>query len=844
MGSYRTASQVVVRSASLPVAALEGLRCDAAAKLVDVFTAGERWCDAEGDALADLLYHAIGELPESTYRPRLIGLRRALHTGRAPGRQEWNPQIADVLDPALAERIDAWLTHRNGRAARLDELADVLSAEVERGLRRMRDVLAEPAFRHALQHASPVLAGELAKWLADPARIPRRRTVVGLARYLSRATTKTSPFSTFTTIAVGGWQDDGPAVEFPPTGEPRIALELDVRFVRRLTEAVAGRNALLRVNPSVQISDDAVSFLGPGHAEPLVTIRLVPAVREVLSIVERDEPKPRDAVCAELARSAGGSLDRAMGFVARLEQAGLLETVAPLPDQAERPIGELAASAGAAGGLLAVLQEQLRTPACNADDHCAEVARTVVQVLDQFGLPAVDLEQVRQRCIHETYLRPGVGVRCARSRWRQALDDLDVVRRLLGIYDPTLPFRLALGTYCRLRFGPGSTVPLLTLHRAMQQDLRDPTCPDLLAPFRPGFLVEPDPLAGSGVERLRRLRALRIEALRVLTAHGADGWTVHTEPATVARLVVSWPEWVGHPASMTCYVQPIPGEGPVRLVLGAAHSGHGRGRSRWQRLASQVGAVEPMDEPGGVITAELGGSFGTNLNLRVATAPYEISYPRAVSGRPPEERIGLGSLTVRHDPGTDLVSLWSPDFPVVPVHGGMMSDALLPPVAQLLVSGFGVTYLTHPTLPALDMRPANPDVLSRTLRIDVGRVTLVRARWTMPAESVPLREPGETDVGYFVRLHSWLREHDIPQTCFVRCWDPNMARENVAFDKSHKPLYIDFTNCLLVQVFEHLMTSRSGLVELSEALPEPGSYRHGAEYGTNVHEFLIEMSDD
>lgn len=862
MGNYRAASQIVVRSATLSTGALDGLRCDGAAKLVDVLLAGQRWCEAEGRALADLLHPVIGAVADPAYRPRLIGLRRALHAGRTPRRQEWNPQLAALLDRALVDRIEGWLAHRSGRSARRDELAGVLSAEARRGLERMCAVLAAPAFRHALQHASPVLAGELDKWLADPARIPRRRTVIGLARYLSRAATKTSPFSTFTTIAVGGWCDDGPALEFRPTGEPRIALELDVRLIRRLGAAVTGRPRLLRINPSARFGTDEVAFLGPGHGEPLVTIALVPAVREVLRLVGEDEPAPRERVCAELARSAGGDPDRAAGFVTRLERAGLLEAVVALPDQAERPVGALAEAAGTEGGLLATLQQQLSIRARGTDEHCATVAGTAVRVLEQFGLPAVDPHRLRQSGLHETYLRPGAPVRCGRSRWSQALDDLDVVRRLFGIYDPGLPYRLALGAYCRLRFGAGATVGLLTLHRAVQADLRDqPEClaphgADLLAPLRPGFLAEPDPLAGNRVPRLRRVRELRREALRVLTADlgggsgGGDGdgavRTVHTDPATVTRLVESWPAWVGRPASMTCYVQPIPGTGPVRLVLGAAHGGHGRGRSRWQRLAGRAGTSAPgrqlRPEPGGAVPAEFGGSFGTNLNLRIATAPYEISYPHAVSARPPEQRIGLGSLTVRHDPDTDLVSLWAPEFPVLPVHGGMMSDALLPPVAQLLVSGFGRTYLTHPTLPALDPPPGDPDAPSRTPRVDIGCITVRRARWTMPAAAVPHREPGEADVGYLIRLHSWLRTHHLPQACFVRCWDPHTPREEVAFDQSHKPLYIDFASWSLVQVFEHLVAAHSGSVELSEALPDPSSFRPGSEYGANVHELLIEVS--
>jgi hypothetical protein len=62
-------------------------------------------------------------------------------------------------------------------------------------------------------------------------------------------------------------------------------------------------------------------------------------------------------------------------------------------------------------------------------------------------------------------------------------------------------------------------------------------------------------------------------------------------------------------------------------------------------------------------------------------------------------------------------------------------------------------------------------------------------------------------------------------------------RDGWIFDKSRKPVYVDFTSWFLVLVFERLLTADVRVVVLEEALPAPD------QADPAVTEFLLELTD-
>jgi hypothetical protein len=858
---------VVVRMAGLPVAALTGLRFDETfARAEHILVTRERLA-ASGDELSDLLYEVIGALPAAAdARPGLVGLRRALHQIRVPGRREWNDELAALLPVPVAQRIRAWVEDVWSYERARRELPDVLARERADREERLRVTVGDPAFRRALALAGPSLLDEVEKWRADPAHRPKPQKLLRLVKYLSRAAAKTSPYSTFMASGFGRWQAAGPVVTQYPDRAARGLVELDGRYLADLRRALLDHpelrpHARVRPNPSLVRTADRAEFIGPPPAESIVSVPLVPAVRACLDLLAR-YPETTVTELAGLlgnAAASGGGAGAAAAFVAKLIEAGLLEAVLPVPDHAVDPLAGLArwARRGPAGlaGLIEEVRAELRRDVPVADVPAqrarqAALARATRVLADRLGfaVPPGGAE------LHEAAVVTEPVAELGRDRWAPVLADLDVLRGFLDIVDPKLPVRLAVGEYLRERFGPGARVPFPALYRAVQEAIggagAGPAAHDLRVLLGPGAVAWVAALAGCRSPRLRELDRLRAEARAAALPPADPDGVVRVDPATLAKLVAGWPEWIDPPGSVGCYVQLLPagpgGGDEPRVALNVVHGGYGRGPGR---LRYQIAELDRAADPGspvadtarpGTVLAELGGLLGSTLNIRAPTAPYEIDYPGTVSARPEHERIRLGDLVAVHDPATDRAHLTAPGTAgrVVPLHLGMSSDFTLPPAARFLERAFGAAYLVHPSAPPLISVDTftGADELVRYPRVEVGRVVLQRARWFTRAGRVPTRSRGEPDAEYLLRLLGWLRETGIPTHCFVRTWGADPGGGEQA--KARKPMYVDVANWLLALDFERQVAAGSYVV-FDEALPPPTE----AAAGPRVTEFFIQIGE-
>jgi hypothetical protein len=867
----------MVRVAGLPLTSLDRLRFEDSFGLAgDIVRLRDRLGTA-GSALSEALYPVIGGLTGPAGKPGLVGLRRALHQVRLPGSREWNPLTRAALPADVLGQVTAWIADLERHNRMRAELAGVLSAETEKKQEILRDESGHPGFRRALSQASSSLSAELAKWLADEDHKPRRQALARLAKYMARAAMKTSPYSTFTVTGAGTWTQDGPATAFSRAQVAGV-LELDGFLLQQLSRLLCLDPLLspflpVRVAPSLTRTGDRVTFTGPPPREPIVSMPAAPAVLACLRILANGSAVPFGQLRDQLAGTSGkAAVDR---FLNALLDAGLLEWQMPFHDQAMDPLGDLAHWVMAHGGQhfagavtrIGRVREQLRAlvPVEDVDGQVArqnELERAVIDLGTHVGMPLVPGEGQASFAFRENAVFTSPVVQCALPQWQPALDDLDRVRRWLAPFDVGLPLRVALGQFVGERFGQGASVPLLAVHRAIQETVSAGISPEqsdaaqeIARFFDTSPLRQMDGHFESPLARLRELERVRAQARAALLGTG-DGAVV--DPGALDRLTADWPQWIAPPASLACYVQQFQGD-DMNLVLNSAHTGHGRGRSRSSRLILDAnGTVPPIDirdgEPGSPVYAELGGLAISALNRRTASLPYEIDYPLATSSRPVDERIPLGELTVVHDPARQLVRLFSPALgrEVRSLHVGMMSDFLLPPVARLLVQAFGATHYVHPGIPLLSTHTDTvaTDRVTHHRRVTVGRVVVQRARWHVPMDQFPLRDKGETADAHLLRLRGWLHGQSIPAQCFVRAWagdltgaeDSTEGWEKWVFDKSRKPVYVDFANVYLVMALDQMLRDPVPVVILEEALPSRADALSPETGDPRVTEFVVEIS--
>jgi hypothetical protein len=870
---------VIARVTGLPVTTLARLRCDDTfAHVIEIIGLRDRLA-ADGEKLSEELYAVIGALRDSSEKPALVGLRRAVFRIRTPTEREWNDRVAAALPDGLAGRLRMWISALGEHERLSARVPAILDVEARSAQGALRDIVSQPGFRRALWHASPTLFEEAAKWLADETRRPQRQSLVRLAKYVARAAAKTSPFSMFTIIGTAGWSETETSVRFAGPARVEGVLELNSELTRRLIGALCEERRLsaglgLRANPSATVHEGIVTFLGAPPGESILRVPATPAVLECLRILEsgacRTLTELRDLLRED--DSDDASID---SFLTSLLEMGLLERRLPVADLATDPLGELGSWLASSGGkdfagivaMMNQVRSELRSPAPldDPEEHGVrqrELGARITELSEQAGVPS-GIPTGHKDLVYENAVFVGPVAELSMPRWRPALEDMDVLRHAIAVADPALPLRVALGAYCAERFGPGSRVPLLALHQAIAADLsRAERDQDMVVREVSGFLrltsvVASPILADSRLPRLRELGRIQREVRRLMRSPAAADGVVHIEPDVLARMSATWPGWITVPESMTCYVQVVEGADAPRLVVNTLHGGYGRGRSRALHLIHQVDGAAPRDRTweaadGEPTLAEFSGLFGFSPNMRLPSVPFEIDYPFTVSDRSLDRRIPLNDLEVVHDPATDLVSLVARSLKsaVKTLHLGMMADLLLPPAARLMSGAFGRGYLGLQAFTAVEPALPDPESVLAVARVEVGRVIVRRARWVVMAELVPTRHKGESDGAYLLRIVAWLRGHGIPTRCFVRVLaadtlapgERKRTPEEVLFDKSNKPVFVDFASWYLVMVFERMPAGPGSVVVFEEALPAPEDALGTDPAGPRAMEFIVEIS--
>ncbi len=102
-------------------------------------------------------------------------------------------------------------------------------------------------------------------------------------------------------------------------------------------------------------------------------------------------------------------------------------------------------------------------------------------------------------------------------------------------------------------------------------------------------------------------------------------------------------------------------------------------------------------------------------------------------------------------------------------------------------------------------------------------LVLQRKTWYVPVAELPLRQPTETEAGYFLRINAWQKKHHLPEAVFITVGPPEWsAGEEQRFsgkDQRHKPQYIHFRTPALVSLFGRELPKVTTMLKIEEMLP-------------------------
>ncbi|WP_234539899.1 lantibiotic dehydratase [Streptomyces shenzhenensis] len=886
-------SRFMLRVAGLPADTVVALRAPEATAWAARTAAEEDRLVVLGARLSDPLSDAVGATEDAALRRRLLALRRQVFNNRLPGDLAAAHTLAAGLGGTTGADLAAWLEAR----ARWEELRaqgdTVLATGLSRTRAALRALAHDDRLRRGLLLASPTLEERLDAFAADPAPVPGKRARKmerSLLSYLYRTACKTSPFSTLTGVALGGFETrdangapSGTRIGDDWTGHPR----LNVVVLTRLAELVAAdperradlpvalasgwkvdEDRVRYVQRAVTAGDDSAPVSFDAAQDRLFFLRRQGALDGMLALLRDHGGTLRHGeLCRWLADSTGAGDEEAGHYLTALRDLGMLQ----LPSLAtavhsgdplrafqrslralERPWADaLAARLDGPADALA------RYPQSNVPTRRGLLAGIRAALLDLQADLGAERPTLPQTLVYEDV---SAGTTSADlTEWASlAAAPLRSIGRILPAFDVALPQRLTLKGFFLARFGRGGRCEdLLRLVHDFHEDIfrqylqftaaKDDFLPDGSHAPEENWLGMPE------VTAVDRARA-------ALTAHMREAWAELPQPAqefvlddtvvdeVAAELACAAPAF--QPQSH--FLQLARRDGDPLAVLNNSFGGLCFPFTRFTHcfdgpdgpgltaaLREELRGVLP---PGTVFAEITAGAVTTNLNLHGRLTDYEIVCPGEHSTAPEEARLHLDDLYAVHDAETDRLVLRSQrlDQEVVPLYLGYLVPMVLPEIPRTLLL-FSPT--ARSVLNVWRGVPAGPDEAGVTHRPRVRHHSLVlqRRSWTAAYGSLPLRAPGSADGEWYLAWHRWRTRHGLPARVFATVHQETAEGEDGGWFGGSKPQYVDFESPLSLTALEGLLAGKRARTVFEEMLPGEDELHVTSPRGRHVAELAVEI---
>lgn len=886
----------MLRVAGLPIETVRALRCPASRRWAETVLAEEERLRAAGERVGDLLHDLVGRTGdgadaapgEAEDRRALLKLRREVFNNRLPARPGAALALVAGRDAATGEALSRWLLDRRELAELRAEGVGLLAGESAGARAALRGIAGEERLRKGLLLASPTLDAQIDAFVrqgadgSHDAKPDKRRRKIerSLLSYLYRTVCKTSPFSTFTGVALGEFEEEQVGDGFEVwvgekwTGHARV----NVVALGRLAECVIAdpvRRADLPVAPAsgwgrdddrvryvrrwVTTGDDDTAVTFDAVKDRLFFLRRSGTLERLLDFFEEHPVLRYGELAAWLADDAQADAEEAEQYLAALLDLGMVQVPAlrtavhdtdPLRafQRSLRELGRPWAMelAGRLDGAVALTDRFAGAEPAERREVLAALRTTLQDIQSELG---AEKARVPQTLLYED-AAAGRGTTMDLYAWRAlTAEPLARVESVLPAFDLTLPQRVTFKGYFLARYGQGGRCDdLLKLVHDFHEDFFDQymTFTASRTPFDADGQYVPE-VNWLGLPQLKAIdtaRQMFIERMRALWSTDGDRDEIDLDTGFLADIATELAPAAPAFAPMSHHIQLADRRHDPLVVLNRSYGGLSFPFSRFTQCfegldtALLAGAAQ-VQPPGAVFAEVTGGPVTSNLNLHGRLTEYEIVCPGESGTLPEDCRIHLDDLFIEHaidEDGADRLVLRSTRLgrEVVPVYLGYLVPLALPELPRTLL------LLSPTSMSPLNVWGGVPEGeavggVTRRPRVRHGSVVLSRRSWSAPAAELPLLAPGVGDDEWFLGWHRFRRATGLPDRVFVTVSDSGARGATGA-----KPQYLDFDSPLSLTAFEALLRTDGARVVFREMLPDEDGLHAVSERGRHVSELAVE----
>jgi hypothetical protein len=819
----------LLRVGGLPIDVVDSLSFPETASWAESVLVLEQRLAEKKEEIADALGAAVPRYPEDrAVRRKLINLRRDIFNLREAGYGTEGKAFAETLASpereCLLEWVELWETYAH--------LLRTGQALFERELVQKRACLKKIAeiadFRKGLALASPLLANALDAYLStDNLHLNHSlRTVErSLVEYLLRTACKTSPFSTFTAVCPGTFDDQAtkndPDVMYQIASmEKKSFTRLNVVVLSRLSACILAApqirpDLLVSMTPGWHIVDGRIRYLRKmqnvederGEAtfsldiihENVFYLPVGPLLQTLIDLIGNGHRVRFHELVAQLTdlsdSQSFATQDQVSTYLEHLLHLGLLI----VPDiqlnlHSKYPLkhyrqGLLALQIPALEniathlGTLDMLVQTYATALSAQRHELLEAIRQEVRACySELGQTSVTLPKML--LYEDTTLRPQK-LAINQTSWQNILTSVAEFQGVLPLFDANLFRRLVTEGYFQARYGAGQQCDDFLAfayefrQRFFEHYLKSSfTLPNSRASKKKSPLYL-NYFQQSSITLLERSQHALIDyisqAYRDLPAEGNE---LTLGDDFIEQFAPYVPESISHFSSYTFFSQFARVNGEAMMMINRIYNGLTVMFSRFEHffdeeegydLVREIRSAFQRLQPAGAVFAEMKGGYNTtNLNFHPQVTPYELVCPGDLSSRTRDEQIPLEDLALQHDAEEGRLRLYSKRLgkEVIPVYLGFLLPTVLPELQQVLLN-FAIAPRCQINLWKDVPVVADTRGVQSYPRLSYKQIVLQRAQWKFPPDVFPQRASGQSDADFFLTMARWRQKYHLPSRVFV-----------------------------------------------------------------------------
>ncbi|GGF44458.1 lantibiotic dehydratase [Echinicola rosea] len=784
------------------------------------------------ETITQLLFETIAKQGDTGLQNKLLQLKRDVHNQR-PISKSMLGLFAIRTSPSLLELLHGYMRLENNLRVLKEDFERTYDQEIQQTYRQLHLLSKDVNLRKGIMLSNQTLVDNMDKYIprlqATPPRKKEWQTILGMMKYMTRMTTKTSPFSTFNHIGLG-------KITKAKTGDWGHRGEWGAKSVIRLNNYLFAylKEALLkiesfrkqrnvRLNPSATLKNGHFQFLA--NSNNIESFQQIPPSPINALIKEELTGKMVRYQCLleSLCQQVDAPHESLRDYLDRLIDVGFLEfnfsTSGMDPDwdiHFGKELAEMQGKTPLTVKLTAVLQElrALTTSLEESNERERNVILDIVHsrfisIYEELNEASSPHYSQRSRInekksgdgtfgqIHfEAFrLKPHQMV-FEDSRHTAAfevsgkvvvplIDKLNTLCRLMGRFEVQLDRKDKLKHYFLLRYGGDQMVDVLDFYENYYRDVELPeTDQGINMPGSPTdvhtVLEVPDIKARrERDDRWKRELAKALEPLLLQNPHHLDLSEELLEGINGSEKTEIPPS--KSTQSLSAFMQLYKTEADGwKAAVNLTYAGYGRMYSRFLHAFSPdvSNLLRKKNEAlgrDGLMTESTDASY-FNANLRPPLMPFELEVPNGHRNLPEGRQIPITEVGITYRQQTDQLHLVHKPTgkPLYLFDLGFQSLRGRSQLYQLLERFTPATYI----YPSLITETINASLYLNKLKkgaalVQFPRISfehdiiLQRRSWFFAKKSIPMRHPTESDAMFFLRLNQWRIKHDLPAEVFI-----------------------------------------------------------------------------